>query len=208
MEQLPEAEIKTVLQTSDPRFLHIKDPFLGRHRGNPCLMFCSHPFCWTSSNTGYVVLDDQPISAERAVFDFFPRGFTWDVAMTRATAMLKLPRVGVLADWDVDLLFYDGGECVRNLDEHQAAVKRPRGYSCEELGGVAYCLDNDLTQLHRLSVLGPALISPFGTGCSRYVDVFFDGNSYFATWQQGQQDGSQPLVMNRVARERVEDVLA
>lgn len=207
IEQLPGAPIETVLQTSDPRFLHIKDPFLGRHLGRPCLLFCSHPFCWTSSNTGYVFLDESPLSADRAVFDFFPRGFTWDVAMTRATAMLPLPRVGVLKDRERDLLFYDGGECVRNLDEHQAAVKRPRGYSCEELGGVACCLDGDLHQIERLSVVAPAFVSPYGTGCSRYVDVFCDGDFYYATWQQGQQDGSQPLVMNKVAREQVESLL-
>ena len=206
-ESLAGASIETVLEAKDPRFIHIKDPFLGTHRGKPCLMFCSHPFCWTSSNTGYVPLDEDPPSVERAVFDFFPRGFTWDVAMTRGTAMLRLPRVGRLAEREVDLLFYDGGECVRNLDEHAAAVTRPRGYSCEELGGVAYCLDGDLQQLHRLSMIGPAFVSPFGTGCSRYVDVMFDGAHYFATWQQAQHDGSQPLVMNRVPKEKVEALL-
>ncbi len=204
---LADANIETVLETQDPRFIHIKDPFLGTHCGQSCLMFCSHPFCWTSSNTGYVPLDGRPLSADRAVFDFFPRGFTWDVAITRGTAMLRLPRVGVLSDRNVDLLFYDGGECVRNLDEHDAAVKRPRGYSCEELGGVAYCLDGDLTQLHRLSVTAPAFVSPHGTGCSRYVDVMFDGEHYLVTWQQAQQDGSQPLVMNRVPKGDVEALL-
>lgn len=207
LEGLVDARIDTVLETGDPRFVHIKDPFLGTHRGLPCLMFCSHPFCWTSSNTGYITLDGTPLSAERAVFDFFPRGFTWDVAMTRATSMLRLPRTGMIADRDVDLMFYDGGECVRNLDEHDVAVKRPRGYSCEELGGVAYCLDDDVHQLQRLSITGPAFVSPHGTGCSRYVDVMCDGEHYFATWQQSQPDGSQPLVMNKVPRERIEALL-
>jgi hypothetical protein len=127
--------------------------------------------------------------------------------MTRGTAMLRLPRVGVFADRDIDLLFYDGGECVRKLDEHQAAVKRPRGYSCEELGGLAYCVDDDLHALQRLSITAPAFVSPHGTGCSRYVDVMLDGDHYLATWQQAQEDGSQPLVMNRLPTERIEALL-
>lgn len=207
MDALGDSEVVSVLETQDPRFIHIKDPFLGSHGGQPCLMFCSHPFCWTSSNTGYVPLDQGALSAEQAVFDFFPRGFTWDVAITRGTAMLRMPKVGILADQHVDLLFYDGGECVRDLDEHQSAVKRPRGYSCEELGGVAYCLDECLDRSCRLSLTEPSFVSPHGTGCSRYVDVMFDGDFYYATWQQAQPDGSQPLVMNKVAAEQLEALL-
>jgi hypothetical protein len=112
-----------------------------------------------------------------------------------------------LADRDIALIFYDGGECVRNLDEHQAAVKRPRGYSCEELGGIAFCSDGNLSQIERVSVIEPAFVSPHGSGCSRYVDVFCDGLYYFVTWQQAQNDGSQPLMMNKVPIEEVESLL-
>ena len=170
-------------------------------------MFCTHPFCWTSSNTGYVSLEHQPPSVEHADLRFFPRGFTWDVAITRGTAVLPLPKAGLLADRDVKLLFYDGGECVRDLDEHQAAVKRARGYSCEELGGVAFYEDDNLHLTERLSITEPMFVSPHGTGCSRYVDVLVTRDHYFATWQQAQADGSQPLVMNVVAREDIEALL-
>ncbi|MDE0864636.1 MAG: hypothetical protein OSA98_12680 [Rubripirellula sp.] len=205
--QLAEANVETILETDDPRFIHLKDPFLGRHRGADCLLFCSHPFCWTSSNTGYIVLDHEPLDVANANLKFFPRGFTWDVAMTRGTSLVSLPSVGVLADLDVQLFFYDGGECVRDLDQHQTAVKRPRGYSCEELGGVAFCLDGDLDSVQRLSVNEPMFVSPHGTGCSRYVDVLETPEHYIATWQQSQQDGAQPLVMNRVPRAEIEDLL-
>ena len=127
--------------------------------------------------------------------------------MTRGTAMLPLPRVGVLADRDIALIFYDGGECVRNLDEHQAAVNRPRGYSCEELGGLAFCVDDNLSRIERVSVVEPTFVSPHGTGCSRYVDVFCDGRHYFVTWQQSQSDGSQPLLLNKVAVDEIESLL-
>lgn len=204
---LASASLETILETSDPRFVHIKDPFLGTHGGKECLMFCTHPFCWTSSNTGFVSLEHQPPTVEHADLSFFARGFIWDVAITRGTAVLKLPQVGILADRDVRLLFYDGGECVRDLDEHASAVRRPRGYSCEELGGLAYYENDDLGSAERISINGPLFVSPHGTGCSRYVDVLATDDFYYATWQQAQPDGSQPLVMNKVAREEIEAIL-
>lgn len=203
MEGLRRSDVQTILQSTDPRFVHIKDPFLGFHHGKQCLFFCSHPFCWTSSNTGYVDLDQHGQPSGEPCFDFFQRGFTWDVAMTRGTAVLPLPA----AAGELSLMFYDGGECVRNLDEHSAAVKRPRGYSCEELGGIAYLDANDLGSIRRISVTEPAFVSPHGTGCSRYVDVLATEEGYFATWQQGQADGSQPLVMNFVPRADVDALL-
>lgn len=207
IEELEPSTVETVLKSDDPRHLHVKDPFLGSHRGRPCLMFCTHPFCWTSSNTGFVPLDGGAIDFSQSNVDFFRRGFTWDVAITRATAVMPLPPVGVIADRDVKLLFYDGGESVRNLDEHPAAIKRPRGYSCEELGGVAYFEKDDLQTVQRLSVIAPMFVSPHGTGCSRYVDVLSTEDKYIATWQQAQPDGSQALVTHAVDREQVEALL-
>lgn len=208
IDELPDSPVETILESHDPQFTHLKDPFLGTHAGQACLMFCTHPYCWTSSNTGYVSLQDDELSVQRANFDFFPRGFTWDVAMTRGTAVLPLPAVGAFADQDIRLLFYDGGECVRNLDEHAAAVRRPRGYSCEELGGAAVYTGDDLHSIQRLSITEPMFVSPHGTGCSRYVDVLATDSHYFATWQQSQSDGSQPLVMNVVDRQQVDSLLA
>jgi len=207
LETLSTAKPETVLASSDPRFMHVKDPFIGSHQGQPCLMFCTHPFCWTSSNTGFVPLSEKEVSMEDAVLDFFPRGFTWDVAMSRGTAVVPLPKVGEFCDRDLKLLFYDGGECVRNLDEHQSAVSRPRGYSCEELGGLACYHDDDLQSVQRLSILSPLFVSPHGTGCSRYVDVLVTDSHYIATWQQSQPDGSQPLVMNQLPVSTIERIL-
>ena len=206
IDQLEASKIETVMQSDDPRFVQVKDPLLGSHQGNPCLMFCTHPYCWTSSNTGFAPLSDNA-TVDEAVFDFFPRGFTWDVAMTRGTCVLPLPSMGVLEGRDVKLLFYDGGECVRDLEPHVTSVERPRGYSCEELGGLAYYENDDLHTTKRLSIVAPMFISPYGTGCSRYVDVLVTEDQYIATWQQGQSDGSQPLVVNRVPRSEIEALL-
>ena len=206
MEALADAPVETVLTSNDPQFVQVKDPFLYEHSGQSKLLFCTHPFCWSSSNTGYApIRPDGEI--EDACLDFFPRGFTWDVAMTRGTCVLPVPTVGQFADANVALFFYDGGECVRNLDEHASAVKRPRGYSCEELGGVAAVQQDDLHQLERLSVNEPMFVSPKGTGCSRYVDVLATDKGLYATWQQSQDDHSQPLVMNFVSAERVREIL-
>lgn len=207
MENLNTATPETILETSDPRFLHIKDPFLADHQGEEHLLFCSHPFCWTSSNTGLVPIGGGQPQCDRISYDFFPRGFTWDVAMTRGTSVLPLPKTESFHGKLVSLFFYDGGECVRNLEEHDSAIKRPRGYSCEELGGIAYCLDGDLTQPTRLSTLAPSFVSPEGTGCSRYVDVLDAGDFYYATWQQSQENLSQPLVLNRVSKQSIIDIL-
>ena len=203
---LADATVAPALESSDPRFVHIKDPFFGRHRGHDYLLFCSHPFSWTSSNTGYVRLSPEGFVDGEPRFDCFPRGFTWDVAMTRATSLLPLPAVG--KDLGIQLVFYDGGECVRDLDEHQSAVSRPRGYSCEELGGLAFVTGDDLDNLQRISINEPAFVSPHGTGCSRYVDVLATDRGYYATWQQSQPDGSQPLVMNFVSRQVADSLLS
>ena len=171
------------------------------------LLFCSHPFCWSSSNTGYAIRHGESERFAEPMFDFFPRGFTWDVAMTRGTCVLDVPRIGAFADTQVSLMFYDGGECVRDHDEHKTAVRRPRGYSCEELGGAGYWVDGDFTQIERLSQNRPLFVSPHGSGCSRYVDVLATSDGFYATWQQAQADGSQPLVMNFLPHAAVQTLL-
>ncbi|QDT12026.1 hypothetical protein K239x_40340 [Planctomycetes bacterium K23_9] len=205
---LASGSVETILSTRDPRFIQVKDPFVFDHQDQSHLLFCTHPFCWSSSNTGKVPLATDGTIERVASFDFFPRGFTWDVAMTRGTAIVELPSVGILAGQQRGLFFYDGGECVRNLDEHQSAVARPRGYSCEELGGAAVVDTNDLARLDRLSLTEPLFVSPHGTGCSRYVDVLSTDEGYYVTWQQSQDDGSQPLVLNFVPRDEILMLLA
>jgi hypothetical protein len=200
IEALRQAEVKPLLQTADPRFLHIKDPVVyDRQNGDLVLVFCTHPFSWTSSNSAYAVRRAGNDCFEPPVFDFFPRGVTWDVAMSRITCLLDVPRVGAFAEADpLVMAFYDGGESMRQYEEHARAVRRPRGYSCEEIGGAAVLAAADLSHSERLSRHTPLFISPQGTGCSRYVDVLRTEEGFYVTWQQSQPDESQPLVMNFV----------
>lgn len=208
LDRLRTATPETALASRDPLCIHVKDPFLhDLPDGDLMLLFCSHPYCWTSSSTGYAVRRAAARKLESPRFDVVPRGVTWDVAMTRGTCVLDIPRVGAFRESHVSLLFYDGGECVRNHDEHAAAVTRPRGYSCEELGGVAYVTDGDFAGSQRLSRYKPMFTSPHGTGCSRYVDVVECDEGWYATWQQSQPDGSQPLVINFVPRDEGSEIL-
>lgn len=206
---LKNATPETIVASELPEYLHVKDPFLYEREGGPTvLLFCTHPFSWSSSNTAFVEIGTEDAAEALALLDFFPRGTTWDVAMTRATCVLDVPKSGVFGGVDASLVFYDGGESLRNLDEHAGAVSRHRGYSCEELGGAAYIVDGDLTTIERLSRNLPFFISPHGTGCSRYVDVLTTESGMYATWQQSQPDGSQPLVMNFVSSDEIAAVLS
>lgn len=191
------------VQSEEPGHLHIKDPFFWVTESGVNLGYCSHPFGWSSSNTGVTDLPGPGELATQLRNEVFPRGPMWDVAMTRGTAVLPIPPVGPFAEQSVSLLFYCGGECLRLLDEHSTAVRRPRGYSCEELGGAAVISGDDPGQARRLSSEFPLFMSPWGTGCSRYVDVLETEVGYYATWQQSQEDLSQPLVMNFVSRKEV-----
>ncbi|MBP85334.1 MAG: hypothetical protein CMJ64_01240 [Planctomycetaceae bacterium] len=208
VEGLKDASLETVLESNDPSVVHVKDPFsYDAPNGDLVLLYCTHPYSWASSNTAYAIRSDKQDEFGDSCFDFFPRGLTWDIAITRGTCVLDVPPIGAFADRKVSLLFYDGGESLRNLDEHNTAVKRPRGYSCEEIGGVAYVVDDDISRIYRLSQHQPFFISPHGTGCSRYVDVLSMSDGFFVTWQQSQADLSQPLVSNFVARPEAERLL-
>ena len=199
---LKNAVIEPNWASDHPNYLHVKDPFLYQpSNGELTLFCCTHPFNWSSSNTAFRDPSGHP------VYDFFPRGTAWDVAMTRGTALLDVPMLGTFADIDVTLMFYDGGECVRNLQQHKSGVQRARGYSCEELGGLAYFVDGDASEIQRISLVAPLFVSPYGTGCSRYVDVLPTSTGMFTTWQQSQSDGSQPLVMNFVPQAEIEEIL-
>lgn len=206
IEELSSAPIDPVVRCDDPRFLHVKDPLLlPNASGRPHLGFCTHPFNWSSANSAVARRSADGRTFEKPNYTVFRRGFTWDVAISRITGTVRVPQVGPFREVPrLTLVFYDGGECMRNLDEHSNAVKRPRGYSCEELGGLAVMVEDDLDTLERLSIVGPAFVSPNGTGCSRYVDVMEREDGYFVTWQQSQSDRSQPLVGRWVPRETAE----
>lgn len=202
---LEAAPIRTVLSADEPEYLNVKDPFLYTEGGEQRLGFCTHPFTWASSNTAFARETAPGVFSAR--FGVVPRGAAWDVAITRVTSVVPVPQVGCFRDRAYSLVFYDGGECMRQLDEHEQAVHRPRGYSCEELGGLAVIVDGDFETFTRVSRFRPAFVSPWGTGCSRYVKVCWGERTVFATWQQGQADGSQPLVLNTVARTEIDRLL-
>ncbi|NKB66294.1 MAG: exo-alpha-sialidase [Candidatus Latescibacteria bacterium] len=206
----PQDTIQPLLSSTDPAYLHLKDPNIspGFRRGQYLLLYCAHPYSWSSSTSGYALIKGNECHDQSP--DLFPRGPAWDVAASRITCRLPLPRLGALAELPpLSLYFYDGAECLRPHQAHRNAVERPRGYSCEELGGLAYGFDRDFPRLHRLSLLQPLFVSPHGTGCSRYATVTADNDgSFFALWERSSPSGGQPLVGHRLTAGRIASILA
>ena len=205
----PQERIQPLLTSSDPAYLHVKDPSIssGFQNGRTLLTYCAHPYTWSSSTSGFGTWSGEDLNATNP--DFFPRGSTWDVAATRITCRLSVPRVGAFANQPaLSLYFYDGAECLRPLDSHEKGIARARGYSCEELGGLAYGFDRAFPQLHRLSRLAPLFVSPEGTGSNRYVYVLAEKNGdLFATWERSSTTRSQPLVAHRLSAARIKRLL-
>jgi len=200
----------TVLSTSEGGFLHMKDPVAFRTSdGFTQLVFCSHPFSWSSSNTGLATRATEGGAFNLVSNSVLERGPSWDVACVRVTERLPLPQVGILESLSpLSLYFYDGAECLRSLDQNPKAARRPRGYSCEELGGLAWGFDDEFPKLRRISQDFPLFVSPHATGCSRYASASFlaDG-TLAAAWQQVVADGSQPLVGHSLNAEEVARIL-
>lgn len=211
VESLDALTIASVIENQErPEYLHVKDPVVfDDEAGQTVLIFCSHPYNWSSSNTSLAVRPAGQSQFQVQSWEMVARGPVWDVAATRVTNRLPIPRLGHFAQSPAcSLYFYDGAECLRPHEESRQAHKRPRGYSCEELGGALFGWDESFPQVGRLSQLAPLFISPWGTGCSRYVDTLVTGAGILAVWQQSQADQSQPLVGRFLPMDQVEEILS
>lgn len=206
IETISHHTLRNVLSSTDPGNLHLKDPLLFDLNGRTYMIFCQHPFCWTCSYSGLAVREGDKFRILSQ--DILPRGYTWDVAVTRITERLPIPPIGIFRDLPpISLYFYDGAECMKEHSQSEKGVRRPRGYSCEEIGGLAYGIDSEFPLLHRLSLNFPLFCSPEGTGSSRYVSAFLDEDKIYAIWQRSFPDLSQPLVLNAMELEEVERIL-
>jgi hypothetical protein len=210
IDDLDPSELTPVLSSDTPATLHVKDPAAFDHpHGGSALIHCTHPYTWASSNSALAIRRPGETQFETIEDNLLPRGFVWDVAVTRITDRLGVPRVGAFRDLpSISLYFYDGAECIREHEQHTKGVWRPRGYSCEEIGGLAWGLDGEFPNLERLSIDQPFFVSPYGTGCNRYVSTLVTGEAVYATWQQSQADRSQPLVGHALPMEEVERILS
>jgi hypothetical protein len=203
--------IEPILNAWDtPGYLHVKDPVVFNDaQGNTNMIFCTHPFSWASGNTGLATRSGDQGRFKLQNWEFVGRGPCWDVAATRVTNCMKIPALGCFAQSpSYSIYFYDGAECMNPLVENDRAHKRPRGSSCEELGGAMIGLDEDFPTIERLSLLEPLFTSPWGTRCSRYVDSLTTQSGIYASWQQAQKDGSQPWVGHFIPMEKVESILS
>ena len=193
-----------------PERLHCKDPVVtDLPNGDLALIYCVHPYTWSSSGTAAVIRKAGSDSYEKVTDDMLRRGPVWDIAAARVTDRLPVPSVGAFADQPpLSIYAYDSCECLRQLDENPTAVSRPRGWSCEEIGGIAVGLDQDFPAIESVTIEAPIFVSPHGTGCSRYVATLVTDDGIFANWQQSQTDSCQPLVGNFLPMDRVREILA
>tara|TARA_R110002096_G_scaffold16106_5_gene54976 strand:- start:370 stop:1473 length:1104 start_codon:yes stop_codon:yes gene_type:complete len=207
---LQKSPVEEVLTGPDPAHLHVKDPkAFHLPNGNTALIFCNHPYTWSSSNSGLAIRKRGEETFETVTHDLLPRGPVWDIAVSRVTDRMPVPKLGKFVDLpEMCLYFYCGAENLRQLDDNPKAVKRPRGWSCEEIGGVAMGIEDEFPSLERLSVNEAFFTSPYGTGCSRYVSTLITDQGIFATWQQSQDDLSQPLVGHFLPMKTVEEILS
>jgi len=208
-ENLNPGNIKNVLFSENPASIHVKDPVVfDGEKGNTYIIYCQHPFSWCSGYTGCALREKEGEKFRTISMDILPRGYVWDIAVTRVTEKLSVPELGKFAELpSISLYFYDGAECVREHSQSERGVRRPRGYSCEEIGGLAYGFEDEFPVIHRLSESFPLFYSPDGTGCSRYVSCLWDSDGIIAVWQKSMPSYSQPLVFNKLDRKEIEDIL-
>ena len=209
---LDSSSIYTAICSDELGSLHVKDPVAFQVPGGnneTGLLFCSHPYTWASSNTGLAVRESGQEQFKIESFNALTRGDSWDVACTRITDRLSVPPLGVFSGMPpISIYFYDGAECLRSLEESTIGVPRPRGFSCEEIGGMAVGFDELFPEIFRISSHAPMFVSPHGTGCSRYVSTLVTAEGILATWQQSQENLSQPLVGNFLPVEQIEEILS
>ena len=208
--KLKGAAVEELVVGRDLAHLHVKDPTaFRRSNGDTALIYCNHPYTWSSSNTSLAIRPAGVTKFEHVTDQMLQRGPVWDIAVTRVTDLMPVPQLGRLAGADaLSLYFYCGAEGLRQLDENPQAVKRPRGWSCEEIGGVAFGVNDEFPTIERLSIDQAFFTSPHGTGCSRYVSTVVLPDGIFTCWQQSQPDLSQPLVGHFTPMETVEQMLS
>jgi hypothetical protein len=206
----PESLQPAIVNDNEPGYLHVKDPAVfDAANGDTILLFCTHPISWASSNSSYAIRPADGSSFAVKDWEMVRRGPIWDVAATRITNRMPIPAIGLFANMpDISVYFYDGAESLRQLEQNPRGKRRPRGYSCEELGGAFWGIDSDFPNMERLSKVEPMFISPHGTGSSRYVSTLVTEKGILAIWEQSQPDESQPLVSHFLPMAEVEAILA
>lgn len=205
---LARASVTPLLASEDPRFVHVKDPVVHRTAsGATVLVVCTHPFSWSSSNAAYCVRPAGEEAFGALCTGFFPRGETWDVAVSRITDVLTLPADLLDTQEGVQLVFYDGAECVRQHEQHGSGVARPRGYSCEEIAGLAAYEGDAIESIERVASVLPRFVSPWGSGSSRYIHALATDEGLTATWQQARTSGAQALVLHTLPWDEVRRIV-
>jgi len=86
--------------------------------------------------------------------------------------------------------WFGGGECMRDLDEHKHAAKRPRGYFCKELVGWAGLRMMNSMVLNVCRELNLPLPAPMARDQADTWTYSQPRMPVFSTWQQSQDEKS------------------
>ncbi|GBC97903.1 hypothetical protein HRbin17_00398 [bacterium HR17] len=129
------------------------------------------------SATGLAVSDDGKTWHWQGEV-FSNRKGAWDSYAGRITAIVAVPPAFVA--------FYDGSKSVSE--------------NYEEKTGVAVSFD--LRRFERMSLSAPALVSPYGTGALRYMDVLPMDDEWWCYYEFCRPDGSHELRLSRMGAPR------
>ncbi|MGI6208217.1 MAG: hypothetical protein ACOYEW_08375 [Anaerolineae bacterium] len=127
----------------------------------------------TKSSSGLAVSEDG-IHWQWMGEIFAPSDTGWDSWCARLGSIVYVP--------PVYLGFYDGAAGVEE--------------NYEERCGLA--VSTDLWHFQRVSFSGPALTSPYASGCVRYVDGVFARGAYWFYYEFARPDGSHELRLSKV----------
>ena len=208
IEGLQSAEVKPLLSGDTPEHLHVKDPVIHHTEGgDTVLIFCHHPYSWASSNSAYCIRRRGESAFSAPDYRFFPRGTAWDVAVSRITDVLTLSEEIVDSNASLQMVFYDGAECMRPHEQNRKGVRRPRGYSCEEIAGLAAYTGEAIGEIERISKNTSLFTSPWGTNSCRYIHTCATKGGVYATWQRSGPSEAQALVLNFLSWEEIRYIL-
>jgi hypothetical protein len=183
----------TVLTAADIGAEGVKDPYL-MAVGGRCAMIVSY-----APSPG--AIDGSTAAAMHSSGDVYNTG------ITRSHTGLAVSEDGKDFDWRGDILSPgDGWDAyaarigtVLATDRDYLGLydgSRDVGENYEERTGLA--VSEDLVNWSRLTLDGPALVSPHASGSLRYVDALRLGDELLYYYEYARPDGSHELRMNRV----------
>jgi hypothetical protein len=162
----------------------VKDPYILSRDGTHDMLFSTFLSSAGPAPTYLATSEDGATFTLRGEALGVGRPGSWDAYQARLGAVLPLQN-GLLG-------FYDGA-ANRDEDTHERT-------------GLVWSA-GDLRSWQRLTPDGPALVSPFGRGCLRYVDAILVGGDVLFYYEMEMPTGEHALMYIRVPISSVEAIV-